>query len=117
MRIPSPILAPQTPRKRPPTRGGARSEAHPRRWRWALLLALLAGALLLPAAAYVAGGALIGPYEGKRGLATYLGTLYHAAGQGRLPALLVLLGPAASMLVWRLRKAILHWGSAARTPQ
>lgn len=117
MRIPSPILAPQTRRNRPAARSGTGSETHRHRWRWALLLALLAGALLLPAAAYVAGGALIGPYEGKRGLASYLGTLYRDAGQGRLPALLVLLGPAAAVLVWRLRKVILGWGSTSRTPQ
>lgn len=116
MRIPSPILARQTPRKRSPARSRNSGESHPRRWRWALLLALLAGTLLLPVAAYVAGGILVGPYEGNRGLASYFGALYRDAGRGRLPALLVLLGPAAGVLVWRLRNGILEWGSAPRPP-
>lgn len=78
------------------------------RWRWALLLlALFIGTVLLPVSAYLAGGRVIGPYEGTRGLASYLGAIYQDAGRGRVPALLVLFGPAASLLVWYLRSWLL----------
>jgi hypothetical protein len=62
-----------------------------------------AGAVLVPVAAYVAGGRLVGPYAGPRGLASYLGSIYADAFSGRPQALLLLLGPLLCMGIWELR--------------
>jgi hypothetical protein len=78
------------------------------------VLALVAGLVLLPTAAYVWGGRLAGPYAGPRGLASYLGSLYGDAGQGRLLAWLVLAGPPLAIAVWPLRSWLLRrWRAPA----
>lgn len=62
----------------------------------------LAGGLLLPVAAYLAGKRLIGAYEGKLGLSDYLGSIYAGAAQGELLAWWLLLTPALVALLWYL---------------
>jgi hypothetical protein len=75
-----------------------------KRQHWILMLiCLLAGGLVLPIAAYVVGGRVIGPFQGSRGLATYLGTLYADAAHGHVLALVTLLGPALCLVIWLLR--------------
>lgn len=64
--------------------------------------AALAGGFLLPAAGYLTGRMVIGPYEGKLGLRDYLGNIYAAAGQGELLAWWLLLAPALVLGVWSL---------------
>ena len=81
-----------------------------------LAMALLAGILLVPVAAYVWGGRLAGPYAGPRGLASYLGALYADAAQGRLLAWLVLAGPLLAVGVWPLRAFLLR-RSGATAPE
>jgi hypothetical protein len=77
--------------------------------RWALLLFLgIAGPLLLPVAAYVAGGRVVGPYPGSRGLASYLGDIYAEALQGSVLALAIVLGPLLVALAWALRRQLLR---------
>jgi hypothetical protein len=81
------------------------------RWfnaRYALLLATVAGLLVLPVAGYLAGDRLIGAYAGPRGIASYLGSLYGDALSGRPLALGVLLGPVLACLVWWLRGWLLR---------
>ena len=75
--------------------------------RWLLLFTALglAGALLVPAAAYVAGKRLIGAYEGKLGFIDYADSIYAAANRGEVLAWLILLSPTLVWLVWYL---ILH---------
>lgn len=69
---------------------------------------LLAGVLILPVTAYLAGGRLAGTYAGSRGLASYLGTIYGAAGRGRPLALILLLAPVLIAGVWGFRKWLLR---------
>jgi len=73
-----------------------------------LLLVAASGPLLLPVAAYVAGGRLIGPYAGARGLASYLESIYGAALAGGPLALAVVLGPVLVVLAWSLRRRLLQ---------
>lgn len=72
--------------------------------RWLLLFTGLglAGALLVPAAAYVAGKRLIGAYEGKLGFLDYADSIHAAASRGELLAWLILLSPTLVWLVWYL---------------
>jgi hypothetical protein len=72
--------------------------------RWLLLFTVLgvAGTVLVPAAAYVAGKRLIGAYEGKLGFMDYAGSIYAAAGRGELLAWLILLSPSLVWLVWSI---------------
>ncbi|MCP5138515.1 MAG: hypothetical protein H6979_01470 [Chromatiales bacterium] len=72
--------------------------------RWLLWFSLLgvAGALVVPAVAYVAGKRLIGSYEGKLGFIDYADSIYAAASRGEVLAWLVLLSPALVWLVWYL---------------
>lgn len=62
----------------------------------------LAGALLVPAIAYVAGKRLIGSYEGKLGFIDYADSIYAAASRGEVLAWLILLSPMLVWLVWYL---------------
>ena len=64
---------------------------------------LLAGALILPVLGYIGGGRIVGAYAGPRGLASYLGSIYDAAGRGRPLALSLLLAPALIAGVWLFR--------------
>lgn len=75
--------------------------------RWLLLFTGLglAGALLVPVTAYLAGKRLIGAYEGKLGFMDYAGSIYAAASRGEPLAWLILLSPTLVWLVWYL---ILH---------
>ncbi len=72
--------------------------------RWLLLFTVLglAGALLVPAIAYVAGKRLIGSYEGKLGFIDYADSIYAAASRGEVLAWLILLSPMLVWLVWYL---------------
>lgn len=72
--------------------------------RWLLLLVGLglAGTLLVPAIAYVAGKRLIGSYEGKLGFMDYADSIYAAASRGEVLAWLILLSPTLVWLVWYL---------------
>ncbi|MFZ1625481.1 MAG: hypothetical protein WAU48_11990 [Gammaproteobacteria bacterium] len=72
--------------------------------RWLLLFTGLgvAGALLVPVFAYVAGKRLIGAYEGKLGFMDYADSIYTAAGRGEALAWLILLSPMLVWLVWYL---------------
>lgn len=77
--------------------------------RWPLLLFLgVAGPLLVPVAAYVAGGRIVGPYAGARGLESYLGAIYADALRGRLLALAIVLGPLLVAIGWSVRSAYLR---------
>ena len=79
-----------------------------KRSRWIVLAALvLAGCVIVPVLAYVAGGRLVGPYAGPRGLASYLGAIYGDAGRGNLLALALLAGPVVCAGVWMVRSWLL----------
>ena len=81
-----------------------RTEHDVTRWRWILvLISLLVGALALPVAAYVIGGRIIGPYQGARGLGSYLGAIYTDIGRGQPFALIMVLAPALCLTIWSLR--------------
>lgn len=83
--------------------------------RWLVAgIAAAGGALVLPVVAYVAGGQIVGPYPGPRGLASYLGGIYGDALGGHPLALALVLTPALVMLIW-LARAWLHgrWRSMA----
>ena len=67
-----------------------------------LVLALLFGFLILPTGTYMAGQRWVEPYEGSRGLGTFIASIYGAAMQGKVLALAVLLAPALVVLVWYL---------------
>lgn len=74
--------------------------------RWSLLLFLgVAGPLLVPVAAYVAGRRIAGPYAGARGLESYLGTIYADALRGNPLALAIVLGPLLVAITWSARGA------------
>lgn len=75
---------------------------------WILGIVIALGLLILPAIAYVAGGEVVGPYAGPRGLASYLGHIYQDAGRLRWLALIVLLAPALIAGVWMARSALLR---------
>ena len=66
---------------------------------WLPALAL-AGGLVLPVVAYMAGKRVIGAYEGRLGLQDYLGSIYGAAGRGEPLAWLLLLAPALVAALW-----------------
>ena len=72
--------------------------------RWLLLFTALglAGALLVPAVAYVAGKRLIGAYEGKLGFLDYADSIHAAASRGEPLAWLIVLSPMLVWLVWYL---------------
>ena len=72
--------------------------------RWmATAILFLTGALALPVLAYIAGSRVVGEYAGPRGLASYLGTIYAEAGNGRPLALTLLLAPMLVAGIWLLR--------------
>jgi hypothetical protein len=73
---------------------------HPWRWFWSVLAAGLAGGLLLPAGAYLAGKRVIGAYEGQNGVADYIGSIYTGAGHGEPQAFALLLAPVALLGCW-----------------
>lgn len=71
-----------------------------RRLLLALMALLLAGGLLFPVIAYVAGKRIVGPYDGGRGLGAYLGNIYGGAAAGEWQALLLLTAPLLIAGLW-----------------
>lgn len=67
-----------------------------------LLGSLALGWLALPALAYALGRRVIGPYEGSRGLASYAGSIYAAAGAGQPLALTMVFSPLLIFAIWSL---------------
>lgn len=67
-----------------------------------LLALLVTGAVIIPVAAYLVGGAAVGPYEGEGGLAGYLGTIYRSALRGEQAALTLILTPLLITTIWWL---------------
>ncbi len=61
---------------------------------------------MFPILAYVAGGRVVGAYAGPRGLASYLGSIYEAAGRGHPLALTLLLAPVLVAGIWLLRSRL-----------
>jgi hypothetical protein len=81
-----------------------------KRLQW-LAAALLTGAVLLPALAYVAAKQVVGPYEGKYGVADYVQSILVGASRGEAPALVLILSPGLFLLLWL---AVRHlWRRAA----
>jgi hypothetical protein len=72
----------------------------PWRWFWTIAAAALAGGLALPAGAYLAGKRLIGAYEGNRGVADYVGSIWLGAAAGEPQAWAVLLAPLGLVACW-----------------
>lgn len=81
--------------------GMNRSLARLLRW-LALSALLLAGFFLLPALAYRAGKALIGPSGWQLGLSDYLARIHAGAAAGELLAWWLLLAPLMVAMVWWL---------------
>jgi hypothetical protein len=69
---------------------------------WWLLASLMLGWLALPGLAYVLGRQVIGRYEGDRGLASYAGSIYAAAGEGRPLAMVMVFAPTLLLGIWAL---------------
>ncbi len=57
-------------------------------------------ALVVPVLIYVAGRALVGPYEGPLGMLGLIGHIYSDASLGQVSAWFLLLSPALILLVW-----------------
>jgi hypothetical protein len=74
-----------------------------------MLALALSGCLVIPVLAYMAGGRLVGPYAGARGLATYINAIYSDALSGSPLAVLLVTGPVLIVLIWRLRGWLLQW--------
>lgn len=66
--------------------------------------ALIAGFLVLPALIYLAGNALLGPYEGAS-LGASFRSLYQGLGDGSIAAWIVVLGPYALVLLFKALRA------------
>jgi hypothetical protein len=79
---------------------------------WLPLVALVAGLLFLPVAAYVAGTHVIAPYEGQHGIASFFGTVYADAARARPLAVSLLLGPVLVVAIWKLNAWV--WRRTAR---
>jgi hypothetical protein len=73
------------------------------RYFWWLAASLAFGWLMLPVLAYVLGRQVIGPYEGSRGLASYVGSIYSAVGQGQPLAIAMVFAPALLLGIWALQ--------------
>jgi hypothetical protein len=76
---------------------------------WWLLASLPIGWLLLPILAYVAGRRIVGPYEGTRGLLSFLSTIYRAAIEGEALALILVLAPTLLLAIWGLHGGLRRW--------
>jgi hypothetical protein len=74
--------------------------ATPWRWFWTSVVALLAGGIALPAAAYLAARRFVGTYEGSRGVAGYVGSIWEGALAAEPQAWAVLLAPLALVACW-----------------
>jgi hypothetical protein len=76
------------------------------------LVLLLAGLLLLPAAVYMTGQLLFGPYEGGGGPGAFYRNLYAALGAGGLAAWLLVLSPLGVVTLARVA-----WGIFRARPR
>jgi hypothetical protein len=65
-----------------------------------LVAAMLAGFLLLPALIYLAGSSVLGRYEGAS-MGNLYGSIYRGLAHGNLASWIVVLGPAALILLGR----------------
>jgi hypothetical protein len=70
------------------------------RWLWTTVVALLAGGLALPAAAYLTARHFVGTYEGSRGVAGYVGSIWEGALAAEPQAWSILLAPLALVACW-----------------
>jgi len=66
--------------------------------RWSLFL--LACVILVPVLIYIAGGLLVGPYEGESGLAGLITSIYGDALTGKLSTWFLLTSPMLLVLIW-----------------
>jgi hypothetical protein len=67
------------------------------------------GWVLLPVLAYLAGRQIIGPYEGTRGFASFIGNIYGAAGSGDALALVLVFAPTLLLAIWMLQQRLSRW--------
>lgn len=75
-----------------------------------LLALAFSGSVAFPIVAYWAGGRVVGPYAGPRGLATYIGSIYSDAANGSPLALVMVTGPVLIVAIWKLRRwGLQHW--------
>ena len=72
-----------------------------------LVAAVLLGFLVLPALIYVAGSAALGRYEGAS-VGNLYRSVYQGLGHGNLASWIVVLGPAALILLARGLKPLWH---------
>ena len=61
---------------------------------------IVLGAVIVPIAAYLVGGTVVGPYQGDGGLTGYLGAIYLSAWRGERAALTLILTPLAVFATW-----------------
>ena len=70
---------------------------------WWLAGSLALGWLVLPVLAYIIGRQIIGPYEGSRGLASYVGSIFSAVAEGQALAIALVFAPALLLGIWALQ--------------
>ncbi len=84
-------------------------------WPSILLALALAGLVIVPVFAFIAGHLLAGPYKGEYGVLGYLGTIYTNLLAGEPAAILLVGSPALVMLTWylalRLRARLMRGAS------
>ena len=101
----------------PPARSTT-SQRLRRELHWALG-GLLFGLIALPAAIYVVGASLLGPYDASSGGAAHIGSLYGDVFRGlatpTLAAWSIVLGPMVMIVLLRL--ILLPWSTSASAPQ
>jgi hypothetical protein len=78
----------------------------------ALLLAL--GLLALPAAIFVVGRQIMGPYEGENGLASLAGAIWTALGTGQPAAWALVLSPYLVVQLVRLALGLRRLGGPVK---
>lgn len=73
---------------------------------------LLTAIVFIPAAGYLIGSTIVGPYEGDGGLAGYLGTIYLSAMRGERAALTLILSPLLIVVIWQISLLLFRRGQA-----
>ena len=77
---------------------------------------LLCGFGLLPVLVFVVGEAVVGPYQGTAGLASFMGSIYGGLAKFQLGAWLLVATPSIIVGVWhgtlKLQRHLLDTGSA-----
>ena len=68
-----------------------------KRWFYAFLVSLM----IVPVLIYLAGGLIVGPYEGEGGLLEMMGSIYVAALTGHWSAWMLLLSPLLLVGIWK----------------